>query len=57
MNDLNMTEEIQIVNKRVLHMLDCSEVNSELFFHDVRKLSKLVNLYIAQEGKVNEEQK
>ena len=51
MNDVNMDQSIQIVNKRVLHMLNDSMVNNELFFRDVRTLSALIEFKLNNESK------
>ena len=43
MNEINMQDEIKIVNNRVLKMLNSREVNSELFYRDVRTLTELID--------------
>lgn len=42
MNEMNMNDALKIVNRRVLRMLNTNEVNSELFFRDVRTLAELI---------------
>lgn len=42
MNNHTMLEELEIVNNRVLKMLNSSNVNDEVFYADVRTLTKLV---------------
>jgi hypothetical protein len=49
MNELNMNEELEIVNRRVQRMLDANEVTSEVFFRDVRTLSELIEYILENE--------
>lgn len=42
MNEMNMHDALKIVNRRVLRMLNANEVNSEVFFRDVRTLTELI---------------
>jgi hypothetical protein len=44
MNKPNMNEALQIVNNRVMNMLDLKDVNSEVFFRDIRTLSELIQI-------------
>ena len=37
-----MHDALKIVNRRVLRMLNANEVNSEVFFRDVRTLTELI---------------
>lgn len=49
MNNLNMQDAIKIVNNRVLKMLDSREVNSEIFYRDVRTLTELIDVQFERE--------
>lgn len=42
MNSHIMKEAIKIVNDRVIKMLNMGEINSEVFYRDVRTLTELI---------------
>lgn len=42
MNKHTMLDPLEIVNNRVLKMLDSGEVNREIFYRDVRTLAELI---------------
>ncbi len=44
MNEIIMNDALRIVNKRIIQMLDSSDVNSEIFFRDIRTLTELVTI-------------
>jgi hypothetical protein len=49
MNELNINEELNIFNIRVTNMLNTKEVNSEVFYRDVRALTELVGYILENE--------
>jgi len=51
MNNTTMLDALKIVNYRVVRMLNSSDVNSEIFYRDVRTLTELIEYKLENEKK------